>query len=89
LRPSEESWGAVELAARYSALSVDADAFPLYADPARSAREARSWGAAANWYLNANARIGFNLDHTSFEGGATEGDRPSETVLLSRFQLSW
>lgn len=89
LRPSEESWGAVEFAARYSALSVDADAFPLYADPALSAREARSWGVAANWYLNTNARVGFNFDHTSFEGGAAEGDRTPEAVLLSRFQLSW
>jgi phosphate-selective porin OprO/OprP len=86
---SEGTWGAVELDARYSSLRIDPDTFPSFADPARSASEARNWGIAANWYLNANLRIALNLDSTSFKGGATDADRPSETLLQSRFQVTW
>jgi phosphate-selective porin OprO and OprP len=87
--PSEGYWGAVELDTRYSLLRVDPHTFPTYADPARSAREARSWGIAANWYLNTHVRVALNVDRTTFEGGAAEGDRPPETLLLSRFQVGW
>ncbi len=89
LNLSEGSWGAVELDARYSTLRIDPDTFPTFADPARSASEARNWGIAANWYLNANLRIALNLDNTTFKGGATDADRPSETLLLTRAQVSW
>lgn len=90
LKPSEGSWGAVELAARYAELHADPDAFPRFADPNRSARVAKGWGAAANWYLSGNNRIGLNLERTTFEGGAaTGGDRPPELVLLGRFQVSF
>jgi phosphate-selective porin OprO/OprP len=90
VRPSEGGWGAVELAARYSALRIDPDAFPTFADPNRSARTARGWGAAANWYLSGNTRIALDLERTSFEGGgANGGDRTPELVLLTRFQASW
>jgi phosphate-selective porin OprO/OprP len=86
---SEGSWGAVELDARYSTLRIDPDTFPTFADPSRSASEARNWGIAANWYLNANLRIALNLDNTTFTGGAPGADRPSETLLLSRVQVAW
>ncbi|MBJ6762472.1 porin [Myxococcaceae bacterium JPH2] len=89
LHPSEGAWGAVELAGRYHTLNVDADAFPLYADPNKAARAARSWGLAANWYLNANARLAADFDRTTFDGGAPDADRTPESVFLSRFQLSW
>lgn len=90
LKPSEGTWGAVELGARYAELHVDPDAFPRFADPNRSARVARGWGAAANWYIGGNNRIGLNLERTAFEGGAADGaDRPAELVLLGRFQASF
>ncbi|MCP3143612.1 OprO/OprP family phosphate-selective porin [Pyxidicoccus xibeiensis] len=82
-------WGAVELAARYSALSVDPDSFSLYADPERSAREAKEWGLAANWYLSSNVRVAASYVRTTFEGGAAGGDRIPESVFFSRFQVSW
>jgi len=90
LQPSKGTWGAVELAARYNALTLDPDTFPTFADPGRSARKANSWGVGANWYLSSNVRLALNVDGTSFEGGAADdGNRPSETLLLSRFQVSW
>jgi phosphate-selective porin OprO/OprP len=90
LQPSKGTWGAVELVARYNTLTIDPDTFPTFADPARSARKAKSWGVGTNWYLSSNVRFALNVDGTSFEGGAADdGDRPSETLLLSRFQVSW
>ncbi|XXF77033.1 porin [Myxococcaceae bacterium GXIMD 01537] len=89
VEPSKDQWGAVEVAGRYTELTVDPDAFPVYADPTQSAREARSWGVGANWYLNRNTRLGANYERTTFEGGAVEGDRVPESVFLSRFQVFW
>jgi phosphate-selective porin OprO/OprP len=89
LKFSEGSWGAVELVARYSQLHVDPDAFPHFADPNRSARQANNWGAGLNWYLNTNIRLSLNLDSTTFQGGALEGDRIDETALFNRFQVTW
>ncbi|WP_233261689.1 OprO/OprP family phosphate-selective porin [Vitiosangium sp. GDMCC 1.1324] len=90
VRPSEGTWGAVELAAHYAELHIDPEAFPRFADPNRSARVAKGWGAAANWYIGGNNRIGLDLERTTFEGGAADGgDRKPEFVLLERFQASW
>jgi phosphate-selective porin OprO/OprP len=82
-------WGAGELALRVSGLSVDEDAFPLYADPTKSARRALGLAAALNWYLGRNARLGVNFERTSFEGGASAGDRPAENALMSRLQVAF
>ncbi len=85
--PSEGHWGAVEVGARYSGLRVDPRAFPLFADPTRSARGAQSWGAVAHWYLSGNARITFSTERTTFAGGAADGgDRPTEIAFFNRVQ---
>jgi phosphate-selective porin OprO/OprP len=86
------TWGAFELVARVSALEVDDDAFPLFANPASAASSAESMGLGFNWYLNRNLRVALNYEVTEFEGGAATGDRPDredERVLLSRFQISF
>jgi len=68
---------------------------PAWALPASAAYAVRSprkqrWGVGTNWYLSSNVRLALNLDSTSFEGGAADGgNRPSETLVLSRFQVSW
>jgi phosphate-selective porin OprO/OprP len=88
--PRARSWGAIELAGRYSAMDVDDDAFPLYVDPARSATEAKSWTAGVNWYLNQNVKVVVDYEHTDFTGGAAAGaDRHSESGLLTRLQLAF
>lgn len=81
-------WGAVELAARYSRLKVDDDAFPVFADIRKSAREAKSWAGGVNWHLNRNVKIVADYEQTTFTGGNT-GDRESEKVILSRFQIAY
>lgn len=86
----EGNLGAVELAARYHELRIDDDTFPTFANPAQSAKQARSFGAGVNWYLNQNVRLATNFEYTGFEGGNTGNtDRPSEKALFSRLQLNF
>ena len=82
--------GAFEVAARYGKLNIDKGAFPVFADPAKSARVAESVGGGVNWYLNRNVKIVANYEQTSFHGGATGGkDRDDEKIFLSRFQIAY
>ena len=76
-----------------------------YSDLSRSAKSAKSWTAGVNWYLNQNAKIQLNYEHTSFDGGdlanglaqATNAnasgsnvrDRESEDALLARLQVAF
>ena len=88
--PRNGAWGALEIAARYSDLSVDKDAFPTFADPAVSARKARAWAAGVNWYLNKGVKVVLDYEQTKFDGGAASGaDREDERVILSRFQIAY
>lgn len=88
--PGKEGWGAFEVVGRYGVLEVDDAAFPLFADPAVSAREASSWTLGLNWYLNSNLKLVANYLHTSFEGGAAGGaDREDEKAIFTRLQVAF
>lgn len=88
--PGNGGWGAWELVARYSQLEIDDAAFPLFADPAVSARRAEAWVAGVNWYLNSNLKLVLNYLHTGFEGGAAGGaDREDEKAVFTRLQVSF
>jgi phosphate-selective porin OprO/OprP len=89
--PAKGQWGALELAARWSTLTIDADAFARgLADPSRSAREARAWGLGLNWYLDRNVRQSLSYERTTFEGGAAAGgDRRAENAFFIRSQISF
>jgi phosphate-selective porin OprO/OprP len=91
LAPSKGGWGAWELAARYHALSVDADAFETgFADRSVSAEEAQAWAVGVNWYLNRWLKVALDYERTSFDGGGTAGgDRDTESVVFLRWQLSY
>jgi phosphate-selective porin OprO/OprP len=86
-------WGAFEAVARVGAQSIGDEAFPVFADPAIAAREARSFGVGVNWYVNRHIKVMADYDHTKFTGGAiasTAGagtDRPTEHALFGRMQL--
>lgn len=98
-------WGAFELVARYGNLRFDPTSFsttPLaadqrFADPTRSAQEARQWGVGLNWYLNKNVKLVLNYEQTQFDGGAgstgattyTVKDRQIERVLITRAQFTF
>jgi len=91
--PSKRQFGALELAARYSELRLDNDAFPRYADPARSASRAKAWTAGLNWYLTRNVKVAANYEQTRFKGGAGSAgairDRETEKAVLSRFEVAF
>lgn len=88
--PKTHAWGALELKGRVSALKVDDAAFPLYADPARSASAANAWAAGLNWHLNQNVKVAIDYERTTFaRGGSGGSDRHSEGGLLTRLQLAF
>jgi phosphate-selective porin OprO/OprP len=83
-------WGALELVARYGRLEIDDAAFPLFADPAKAAMQASSWGLGLNWYLTSNFKLVANYTQTTFEGGAAGGlDREDEKAFFTRAQFSF
>jgi phosphate-selective porin OprO/OprP len=90
--PLKGGWGALQLAARWSELTVDSSTFQLL-DPSLSARKASAWTIGANWFLNKNAIIRTDYENVSFTGGAGTttaiANRPSESVFSTRFQLAF
>ncbi|MDD5265802.1 MAG: porin [Methylococcales bacterium] len=102
--PFNGSWGALQLAARWTQLNVDSDTFKIL-DPTKSASKAIAGTFGANWFLNKYALIRFDYEYVSFDGGAgtsrTTGtgnkavttyfiaNRPSEQVISTRFQLAF
>jgi phosphate-selective porin OprO/OprP len=98
--PFKGSWGALQLAARWSELTVGSNTFQLL-DPTKTASKATAATFGANWFLNKNALIRFDYEYVAFEGGAGTStgsgaktvyhvtNRPSEQVLSTRFQLAF
>ncbi len=87
--PSSGSWGAFELTARVNQLTLDDDAFPVFANPETAARDARAWGAGINWYLNRAVKLTADFEETHFRGGAAFGARETERDLLTRIQVGY
>ena len=94
--PGQGQWGALELVARVSQLTIDPDAFrnlgtpaaPVFlANPASSASKATAFSAGLNWYLNRGVKFMVDYEHTQFDGGAPNGDRRDEHAILSRVQV--
>ena len=87
---SKGTWGAFELAARYSALDIDDKTFPTYANPDRAVSGIQSWAIGLNWYLTRNLRSSLTYEQSAFDGGAAKGaDREDEDILFARFQVSF
>jgi phosphate-selective porin OprO/OprP len=87
--PARGEWGAIELIARAHALELDEDAFPLYADPARSMRGATAYGAGVNWYLNRNVRVLVAYERTNFDPAGEAAERPAENSVIGRVQFAF
>jgi phosphate-selective porin OprO and OprP len=87
--PAAHTWGAFELAARYSELKLDDATFPTFASITSSARSAKAWAVGLNWYLNRSLRLLFDYEDTQFEGGAATGNREDEKIFFSRFQIAF
>lgn len=88
--PGGPGRGAVVLSVRASALEIDRDAFPRFADPARSARRASALGAGVSWDLVRRNRLMLDVERTTFAGGGPGGsDREDETALFLRLQVAF
>jgi phosphate-selective porin OprO/OprP len=92
----QSGFGALEVVARYSRLDVDADAYPLFANPsstgslAGAARQASTWTAGVNWTLSRYAKLSADYAWTEFKGGgADEADRAEEKVFFARLQTAF
>jgi phosphate-selective porin OprO/OprP len=83
--------GAIELAARFHALSIDPMVFVKgLSDPNRSIRRAATWGGGLNWYWNKNARFTADCELTEFRRGASgKTNRRTERVVQTRFQVGF
>ena len=81
--------GALEVVARVGGLEVDGVAFPVFANPDTSAKEALNFGAGLNWHWNKSVKVSAAYEHTSFDGGATNGDRDDEDIVFTRVQLAF
>jgi phosphate-selective porin OprO/OprP len=88
--PEHGTWGAVELAARYSELRLDEDVFDAgIANPASSVSRARAGTLGVNWYLNKYIKLQLDYEGTQFTGGAADGgNRPTEHLIATRFQAA-
>ena len=91
--PVKGTWGAWQLAARWSEIDIDKDTFQLI-DNSKAANHATAWTLGVNWYLNSYALIRANYEQVSFDGGAEKdskqlSNRAIEQVFATRFQLSF
>jgi phosphate-selective porin OprO/OprP len=94
--PAKGGWGALQLVGRFSELSVDPAAFPLFSDPNTSARRAQEWSVGLNWWLNRNIRLNTSYSQTAFTGGGGAGTtvpatvtQQHEKVVFTRMQLAF
>jgi phosphate-selective porin OprO and OprP len=85
LDPQNGHWGAFQIAARYSEVHVDRDAFSLgLASPASNQR-ARAVTLGADWYLTTFIKYLATFERTVMDGGGV--GRRHENVILVRAQL--
>ncbi len=86
--PAAGEWGALQLLARYSHLSVDAQAAAAGFAAAGSNREASSVTLALNWYPAPFVKWYATFERTTFDGDVSV-ERPAEHVILFRSQLNF
>jgi phosphate-selective porin OprO/OprP len=92
-RPGKHGSGAWELVARAHELDIDDDAFAggaqSFANPLTAVSKATAYGVGVNWYPWNTVKLSLNYEQTSYEGGASTGDREDEKALLSRFAINF
>jgi phosphate-selective porin OprO/OprP len=87
--PKAGTFGALEVAARYSELSIDNATFPTFASPASTPSKAKAWAVGVNWYLARAIKVVVDYEHTTFTGGTAAGDREAENFVATRVQHSF
>lgn len=86
--PEKHQWGAVQLTARYSDLSVDPEAITSGLADSSSSRDARVATGGVNWFLTTNVKAVVNFERSVFDHNAS-GARHTEHAALFRLQLNY
>jgi phosphate-selective porin OprO/OprP len=88
--PLHGGWGAVEVAARVGDWEAEKGIYNYgLASGATSPRHLHEWVGAVNWYWNRLFRVGADYGKTDFGGGAANGNKLPERIILLRFQLNF
>ena len=82
--PEHGHWGALQVLARYSVLSVDRGAFDLGLAAANASRQAKQFTIAVNWFPVSYIKYYFTFERTTFDRV-----RSAENVIVVRAQLGF
>jgi phosphate-selective porin OprO/OprP len=85
--PGRGQWGALQLAARVSSLTVDPLAFSAGLAGSGASHTARAVGAGVTWYANGHVKDVLTFERTVFDGSSS-GPRRPENAVVFRVQLS-
>jgi phosphate-selective porin OprO and OprP len=86
--PANGHWGALQLLARYSELTLEDELFAAGFGAAGASRAAHQWTLGANWYPVQWVKWYATFERTTF-GNDARFARPAEDVILFRFQLAF
>ena len=86
--PANGTWGALQIAARYSTLRIDPHVFAVGLATAGASREATAVGVSAIWYLNPYVKYVLSAERTVFDG-RSDGPRKAEHAIVFRVQLNF
>jgi phosphate-selective porin OprO/OprP len=86
--PAAGTYGAVQVVARYSHVTLDESAFAAGLAAAGSSREADSFIVGVNWYPAYFIKYYATFEHTSFAGGLAP-DRDPEDAIVIRAQVAF
>ena len=88
--PLHGGWGAVELAARVGDWEAEKGIYNYgLASGATSPRHLHEWVGAVNWYWNRLFKVAADYGKTDFGGGAANGNKLPERVIILRFQINF
>jgi phosphate-selective porin OprO/OprP len=86
--PAAGTWGALQIIARYSTVSLDTSAFTAALAAPGAAAGASAFAVGANWYPAAFIKYYVAYEHTTFDEAAGE-QRPAEDAVIFRAQLAF
>ncbi len=87
--PATGAWGALQIVARYSEMSIDDDIFAAGLAAASASNGAKQFAIGANWYPNPQLKYYATYEQTSFTNEFTTPARETEHVVVVRAQLAF
>ena len=82
--PAAGSWGALQVAARYSELTLDPDIIAAGGATAGASQKARQFTVGTNWFLNNFVKV-----YATYERHMFTGTRADENVIIFRSQFAF